>query len=197
MGLWERFTIYFVTCIILRVILTMVLCTKFLGGWKWLRTCTRSQVDTPSTHTDGVSWNKLIHIKPFSIRRFDLIISLLKHKAFVTFTRLTALVILILLWDFLPVFLNVSFSRCRLIALLLLLSSLRWAPCLCVVIDSLGWFTSAASSGWVSLFLLMVFVAINRKIIPYALLNPVYQARGFHSSFFIHFSRVGWMRGEP
>lgn len=87
-----------------------------------LHTCAYSQVRIPATATDGVSWNKLIHIKPFSIRHFDLIISLQKEEAFVTFTRL---IILILLWDFLPLLLNFSSSGCRLIALLLLLSSLQ------------------------------------------------------------------------
>lgn len=68
--------------------------------------------------------------KTFSIRHFALIIAPEKHEAFVSFTRLTARIILVLLWDFLPVLLDFSFSRCRLVAALLLLSSLQEAPCL-------------------------------------------------------------------
>ena len=84
-----------------------------------------SQVGIPSTDMDGVSWNKFIPVKPFSIRHFDLIISLQKHEAFVTFTRLRALIILILLWDFLPVLLNFLSPQRRLRALPLLLPSLQ------------------------------------------------------------------------
>lgn len=48
--------------------------------------------------------------KTFSIRHFALIIALEKHEAFVTVTRLTARIILILLRDFLPVLSDFSFS---------------------------------------------------------------------------------------
>lgn len=152
----------------------------------------RSPVGVPSTGTDGVSWNKLSHINPFSIRYFWPHSLPTETQAFCNLHETYSPYNLDTVVGFLarPFKLFVCMMPSRRLAAAFAFSSVS---SLSVLLRLIHWDDSRALKAparW--LFLLMVCVGINMKIITYVLLSPVCQARVFWSEGW----SLSWVRNS-